>query len=1062
MTMRRFIILSVAVLANCALCGAGVRDSLFIDGEWTASAVSANAETAVVTEAAGVAEDAVNASGGVVTGSRVILPGSADENRLGARNPDTLNTSGLTRLYPFEGRAVYSRKVRIPRSFAHRRLRLVLERTKPSTLYVDGDSVGTLGNILSPQVYELPALRPGIHVISLAVDNSPSAVPSGIHSSHAWSDATQTNWNGVIGKMFIESADSVFISSVKISPSVADGTAEVEMRIVSHRDIPDAVISVTATPERADDVAAIEASEGVADTEFTDDVAATGVSGGVAGADAAEDMACRKVLVGQNLVKGANVVSVSVDMGESPLLWSEFHPHLYRFDVSVEADGHSDSVTEHIGMRDFSVSGTSFTINGFKTFLRGKHDACVFPLTGYPPASVDEWRQVFATAREYGINHYRFHSWTPPEAAFEAADLEGMYLQVELPLWGEVSRNNVALNDFLLREAKLILEEYGNHPSFVMMSLGNELYGDMALMGEWTEMLREADVRPLYCFGSNNFLGWNGPQPGEDFFVACRVGWGEGFSSQVRTTFAFADADGGGILNSLRPGTSADYSAAVSASPVPVISHENCQFQSYPDFSQIERYTGVLYPYNLEVFRRRLADAGMEGYDGVFSRASGEFAVECFKADLEYALRTPGFGGFQMLDIQDYPGQGTALVGVLDAFMESKGVVTPERFRGFCAPVVALAEFESHCLTRRDTLEVALLISNYCEHDWTAPLRWSFSALPQAGCSAAVLGDGCRGAAFGGRELVSGEVRAQVPQGDVMTVGHISVPLEKVTSGLPQNAALSLLLRLESGDCSNSYRFWAYPTAETLAAFGRPAESVGLDVVSASVGTSASESVDSAEVPSGLKADVAVVTAADDSLKSLLSEGRTVLLIPEHSEVEGSTLGGMFIPDFWNWSMFKTISENAGKEISPGTFSVICDPGHPAFALFPNDGRSDWQWWSVTRNSRPLILDELDGYFPVLQMIDNPERCHRLGILAEFAVGNGRLMVCMTDLDAIADTPEGAAFRASVLRYVASEDFRPSYRLEWSELQKLLYGRRESVDIEGVRNQTDYSRFAEN
>ena len=1036
MTMRRFIILSVTVLANCALCGAGGRDSLFIDGEWTACAVPSDTEKAV--------GYAVNASDGVVDGRRVLLPGSADENRLGARNPDTLNTSGLTRLCPFEGRAVYSRKVRIPRSFAHRRLRLVLERTKPSTLYVDEDSVGTLGNILSPQVYELPAISPGSHVISLAVDNSPSAVPSGIHSSHAWSDATQTNWNGVIGKMFIESADSVFISSVKISPSVADGTAEVEMRIVSHRDIPDAVISVTATPEPAEGVAAVRPSEGVASTE------------------AAEDRLCLKALVRRDLVKGLNVVSVTVDMGESPLLWSEFHPHLYRFDVSVEADGHSDSVTERAGMRDFSVSGTSFTINGFKTFLRGKHDACVFPLTGYPPASVDEWRQVFATARQYGINHYRFHSWTPPEAAFEAADLEGMYLQVELPLWGEVSRNNVALNDFLLREAKLILEEYGNHPSFVMMSLGNELYGDVALMGEWTEMLREADGRPLYCFGSNNFLGWNGAQPGEDFFVACRVGWGEGFSSHVRTTFAFADADGGGILNSVRPGTEADYSAAVSASPVPVISHENCQFQSYPDFSQIERYTGVLYPYNLEVFRRRLADAGMEGYDGVFSRASGEFAVECFKADLEYALRTPGFGGFQMLDLQDYPGQGTALVGVLDAFMESKGAVTPKRFREFCAPVVALAEFESHCLTRRDTLEVALLISNYCEHDWTAPLRWSLSALPQAGCSAAVLGDGCRGAAFGGRDLVSGEVRAQVPLGDVMTVGHISVPLEKVTAGLPQDAALSLLLRLESGDCSNSYRFWAYPTAETLAASGKPAESVALDEFSASVGTSASEPVDSAEAPSGLEADVAVVTAADDSLKSLLSEGRTVLLIPEHSEVEGSTLGGMFIPDFWNWSMFKTISENAGKEVSPGTFSVICDPGHPAFALFPNDGRSDWQWWSVTRNSRPLILDELDRYFPVLQMIDNPERCHRLGILAEFAVGNGRLMVCMTDLDAIADTPEGAAFRASVLRYVASEDFRPSYRLEWSELQKLLYGRRESVDIEGVRNQTDYSRFAEN
>ena len=297
MTMRRFIILSVAVLANCALCGAGGRDSLFIDGEWTASAVPSDTEKAV--------GYAVNASDGVVDGRRVLLPGSADENRLGARNPDTLNTSGLTRLCPFEGRAVYSRKVRIPRSFAHRRLRLVLERTKPSTLYVDGDSIGTLGNILSPQVYELPAISPGSHVISLAVDNSPSAVPSGIHSSHAWSDATQTNWNGVIGKMFIESADSVFISSVKISPSVADGTAEVEMRIVSHQDIPDAVISVTATPEPAEGVAAVRPSEGVASTE------------------AAEDRLCLKALVRRDLVKGLNVVSVTVDMGESPLLWSE-------------------------------------------------------------------------------------------------------------------------------------------------------------------------------------------------------------------------------------------------------------------------------------------------------------------------------------------------------------------------------------------------------------------------------------------------------------------------------------------------------------------------------------------------------------------------------------------------------------------------------------------------------------------------------------------------------------------------------------------------------------------
>ena len=945
---KRLSMTVAAVLACCAVCGAGVRDSLFLDGTWNA--------VPVLSQASGQSAEC----------REVHLPGTADENRLGERNADTSVTSALTRLYPFEGKAVYSRTVRIPRSFSGKRLRLVLERTKPSVLYVDGDSIGSLGNILTPQVYDLPCLKPGRHEISLTVDNSPSSVPEEIHSSHAWSDATQTNWNGVVGKMFIEAADPVFISSVDIYPSVANGTAEVRLCVVSHRDIKEAFVKVSAVPERFADAPGAEAEKKI------------------------------------SLQEGENVVSVTVDMGASPLLWSEFHPDLYRFGISVDAGDFSDSVTEYAGMRDFSTSGTSFTINGFKTFMRGKHDACVFPLTGYPPMSVHEWRKVFAKAKEYGINHYRFHSWTPPEAAFEAADREGIYLQVELPLWGEVSRENGRLNDFLLREAEMILEEYGNHPSFVMMSLGNELHGDVSLMREWVGAMRERDGRHLYCFGSNNNLGWNGPQDGEDYFVACRVGWGEGFSMHTRTTFAFADAEDGGILNGTRPCTSGDYSEAVAASPVPVISHENCQFQSYPDFSRTEKYTGVMYPYNLEIFRKRLSGAGMEGMDKTFAKASGEFAAECFKADLEYAFRTPGFGGFQMLDLQDYPGQGTALVGVLDAFMDSKGAVSPEKFRESCAPVVLLAEFDDYCMSRGDTLVVRLAVANYEERDWTETLRWSLSV--------------------DGGKTVAGETVAGVLQGGVACVGTVSLPVEELAAGLPDDDAFSIDLRLRSGGYSNSYRLWAYP-----------------------------------DMTEDMHGDVEIVTAADGRLKSLLDAGKRVLLVPEHSSVVQNTVGGMFIPDFWNWSMFKTISERAGKMVSPGTLSVLCDPGHPLFSCFPNEGRSGWQWWSICRNSRPLILDSVAGYRPVVQVIDNAERCHRLALLAEFSVGNGSLLVCMTDLDAVSGTPEGAAFRASVLRYLASPDFQPSYRLSWDALQDLLYGDRRSSDIQGVENQTDYS-----
>ena len=459
-----------------------------------------------------------------------------------------------------------------------------------------------------------------------------------------------------------------------------------------------------------------------------------------------------------------------------------------------------------------------------------------------------------------------------------------------------------------------------------------------------------------------------------------------------------------------------------------MISHENCQFQSYPDFSQIGKYTGVLYPYNLEIFRKRLADAGMEGMDRDFSMASGRFAAECFKADLEYAFRTPGFGGFQMLDLMDYPGQGTALVGILDAFMESKGVVSPEEFRSFCAPVVLLAEFDGHCLSRSDTLRADLLVANYLEEDLRGELSWRLSVEDVRSPS---------GVGEGGS--LSGLVGFLAAQGKVSRGGNLCIPVSELAAGLSDDAAFSMVLELESEGYSNRYRFWVYPSF----AFDDSGvtDCSGLDFRS----------------DSG-SAEVAVVTAADETLKAMLDAGKRVILVPEHSSVTGNTVGGMFIPDFWNWSMFKTISENAGKEVSPGTLSIINDAAHPLFSSFPNQGHGDWQWWSITMNSRPLIMDELEGYLPLVQMIDNAERCHKLGIVSEFAVGNGFLLVCMTDLDAIADTPEGAAFKASLLHYAASGDFRPSYRLGWEDLVQLLYGERDALDIQGVENQTDYSR----
>ena len=890
------------------------------------------------------------------------LPGTTDENRLSERNRDTLVTYQLTRLYPYSGKVIYTREINIPESFRGKKLFLMMERTKPSTVWVDGDSIGSYGHLYAPHRYELPALAVGKHQLKIRIDNSPTSVPKEIPGSHAWTDATQTNWNGILGEFYIEAVPVSYIQSVQVYPEVDKKQALVIVEVDADKD-GKAILDV--------DGYAWNTSE-------------------------THTLSPQKLAV--RLKKGRNRIELPVNMGDKPLLWSEFHPALYKLNITLRAGKNRDSRMVDFGMRKFEVEGTQFVINGYKTFLRGKHDACVFPLTGYGPMDVVSWQRVFRVAKQYGINHYRCHSFTPPRAALEAADIEGIYYQIELPLWGYIKRENTVLNDFLKREGDMLLEHFGNHPSFMMLGLGNELDAEIDVVREWLDDFRNQDNRHLYCFGSNNNLGWKGPQDGEDFFVTCRVGGGDGYTTHVRTSFAYVDAEKGGILNNTRPATDKDYSGAIAHCPRPVVGHENCQFQIYPDYSQIEKYTGVLHPYNLEIFRDRLKENHLSSQAKTFHQATGHFSIECYKADMEYAFRTPGFGGFQLLDLQDYPGQGSALVGILDAFMDSKGIVAPETFYGFCAPLVPLALMNDHCWLNTQPLHIDVALSNYVEGDWNEPVRWS-------------------SVSDNGVWKRDGVLMASIPQGKVGKAGSIDLSL----SGLKE--AQRLTLTLTTGKYRNYYHLWVYPD-ET-------AESEG---------------------------SVHVASFLNDDLRKRLESGASVLLIPDHDSIVAQSVGGMFTPDYWNYSMFKTISENAGKEVSPGTLSILTDPGHLLLKYFPTECHSDWQWWSITRNSRPMILNATRGeYRPLIQVVDNIERNHKLGLVFEFAVGKGKLLVCMTDLQAIAGTPEGNQFRTSLLRYMKSDAFHPTEQLAWKELDALFHTDINQRQIIGVKNESDYT-----
>ena len=796
--------------------------------------------------------------------NRAILPGTIDTNHLGFAPKDTMETTHLTRLYAYKGAARYSRTINIPKDWKKKPVELFLERTRPTWVYVDGELVDSCNFISTPQRYLLPKkVKPGKHLLEIVVDNG-RGVPDQVYgSSHAYTEDTQTNWNGIIG--------------------------EIRLEVKSE----------------------------------------------------------------ERRVKNSNVLP-------------DF-------------------------AKDFHIKGAHFYANGHRIFLRGKHDAAVWPLTGHVEMSVEGWMKYLGTCKEYGINHVRFHSWCPPEAAFVAADSLGIYLQPELPFWGSFDKKDERLMAFLHQEGENILREYGHHPSFRMMALGNELWGDIDKMKELVDDFRKIAPDKYYTFGSNYYLGYQGIKEGMDYFTTCRIGgegWGK-YNTHTRGSFSFADAYDGGMINHFHPNSTMNFDEACDKAGIPIISHETGQFQTYPDYREIKKYTGVLHPYNLEVFRRRLAAAGMLSQADDFHKASGLWSVKLYKADIEMDLRTRNMAGFQLLDIQDYPGQGSAFVGILDAFMESKGITTSEEWRQWCSPVVPLLEMKKFCFEDGEKIQAKVKVANYGGTSlYGKKLMWK-------------IGD------------AEGVMNIFTYDEGLIDVGILD---EEISADKP--AKLNVSLNIEGTEARNSYELWVYPKKALE------------------------------------KKGIIIARDLNQEVVKVLEKGGKVLWMPDSLPY---TVGGLFQTDYWNYRMFKTICENNKKKVSPGTLGILTNPEHPIFKGFPTEMHTNWQWFPVIKESHPLVLDNFaKDYRPIVQVIDNIERNHKLGLVMEWKVGAGKLLVCMSDLEKASKYPEGKAFYQSVIDYMRSADFNPSAEITVDELKKKLAEKPRQVSLKELNNISQY------
>lgn len=886
----------------------------------------------------------------------VNLPGSCEEQGHGFKTTEP-EIRRLTRNVWYEGKAWYQKEFEVPASWDGKHVELFLERCHwESNVWVDDKFIGSANSLSVPHVHSLGNLTPGKHKVTICIDNT-YKIPIGTWA-HGITADTQTNWNGIIGRIELNAVSPLRIQNAQVHP--------------------DRIEVFTTNETGKAQVATIFGQE-------------------------------------FNIPEGKARFKVPFKV-EGPE-WDEFDRNLQTVDIVLENKDYKDTYTAVYANRVIRIKDNQVLVNDNPILLRGTVDECIYPLTGYPPMDKEGWERVFNICKAHGFNYIRYHSWCPPKAAFEAADKLGFYLQVEIPFWSMDAPNygdDPQRDQWLMDEVMQILDEYGNHPSFGLMAMGNESSGPLYQL---VNAARDYDRRHIYRaengkteahgdFVETGLRGTAGPRTDWDRWTTS--GW-------------VADWAGEGNVNT-------EGGAGVSVNTVaeiPSLGHEIGQWEIYPDYDEIAKYTGNLYPYNYEKYRNSLKDHGMMAQNKDFAKASGKFSTILYKEDVEAGIRTFPYAGFHILEARDYPGQGAALVGWLDAFWDSKGLITPEEFKRFSDETVLLMRMPDRVFYSGDTFNGFAQIAHYGKDDFTIVPQWK-------------LVD------ENGKTVAEGKMaQTNVVAGRISNLGKVEIPLECKKAG-----KFTVVLS-DSGSEENSWDIWVYPDVKVN---------------------------EPENVVVAYKYDKKTIKALNEGKRVILFSNPTKGIFHAKHEFFGeddvrffkvskkhSALEGSFMPTFWNLMLFNQI----------GTMGLLCQNEHPALSQFPTSYHSDWQWadilgrysaaqsfrdagapldycdeleeqWGDVRDrSKAIVLNDApEGFRPIVQAIDNYKRNYRLGVIFETRVGAGSLLVCAIDLDTdIEDRPAAKCLKKSLFDYVSSDAFKPEYELDGKMLKTVLGGK---------------------
>lgn len=933
------------------------------------------------------------------TTGQMDLPGTLDENGIGHRDvganqwhpdaalgkaeeeidKDAPIATRFTRRHTYEGKARISRRIKIP-EYGMERLFVRVERARALRLFVDGaeSCIFRQGTLSTPYIFELTGVTPGEHELTFLSDNSYPGMPkTAICYSSAATDETQTNWNGILGECSMYTRPQNFIDSLRVYPRAV----KKEEKNKADSYVIDVCVELApGAKEILIDAKMVLQSETLAAGNLENTQKLTEIFG-CAGENLMETGA-----EAQENQKTVEIWFRNLPLRENVKLWDEAEGNLYEMaailDSGMAAEYGDDIVDEcqiRFGIRSFGDNGSGrLALNGRTIFLRGEANCAEYPETGHPPMTIPEWKEMLLKYRSYGINCVRFHSHCEPEAAFAAADELGMLLQPELSHWDP--KNAFGTEEsyrYYRAELTAILKTYANHPSFVMLTLGNELQAQGKGRERMRELVRTAkrlDPTRLYANGSNAFYGEEGCDSESDFYTSqsCK-------NVVIRGTFSGMR----GYINENYPSADHAYDAAMveirKEYPKPVFSFEVGQFEVLPDFEELKSFHGISDPMNLKLIKKRVEERGLLPSWKKYVEATGELSRLAYREEIEAAMRTRELSGISLLGLQDFPGQGTALVGMMNSHMESKPYLfaRPERFREFFRESRIFVKLPRYTYEEGEYLTAEVGVANFGKDSISGELVWT---LGYRDCAVNT----------GSGEFLYGRADRQknCPPGTYTSLGRLDIPLEV------KGVSAAFMLTVSMGDCTSTYPVWVYKKA-------------------------------SPECPK----NVYETRVFDEQTRAVLQNGGRVYLSPDADEESlPYSIKTQFTTDFWSVGTF------ADQE---GGMGQLIDTEHPIFKEFPTDLHTDWQWWIMATkravilpHPMKMIITEMDSYAflrPMAQLI-------------EFRCLKGKVLLSTMELHKSQQYPEARALQAAIYTYLSGENFEPAEELAEEELSTLVRG----------------------